>query len=82
MSSRVDPTLAPLVPFFHPSSPSSDPVSTQRLIEKLELQKNIEGGYFVETDRDPLLVPNPFYDAKYGDPAATDDLVCVPRREQ
>lgn len=48
-------------PFFQPK-PSATPESPTigSLIAKLGLQKNPEGGYFVETDRDPLRVPNPF----------------------
>lgn len=42
----------------HP--PSSEPARIQRTIATLGLQPHIEGGYFVETDRDSLLVPNPF----------------------
>ncbi|QDS72148.1 hypothetical protein FKW77_004313 [Venturia effusa] len=32
----------------------------QTLIQTLNLQPHIEGGYFVETDRNALLIPNPF----------------------
>ena len=42
---------------------SSDPIesdSIQKLIVKLDLKKHPEGGYYVETDRDPLQVHNPF----------------------
>jgi predicted cupin superfamily sugar epimerase len=34
----------------------------QAIIDHLKLQEHIEGGYFVETDRDILRVPNPFPD--------------------
>ncbi|KAI5302051.1 hypothetical protein KEM56_001084, partial [Ascosphaera pollenicola] len=30
------------------------------IIDTLRLQPHVEGGYFVETDRDPLRIPNPF----------------------
>ncbi|PGH26995.1 hypothetical protein AJ80_01379 [Polytolypa hystricis UAMH7299] len=45
------------------SSPpsSSEPPLIQQTIDTLKLQKHMEGGYFVETDRDPLRVPNPFF---------------------
>ncbi|KAK3360123.1 RmlC-like cupin domain-containing protein [Lasiosphaeria hispida] len=49
-----------------PSFPSSsdpsapEPAAIQSLITHLDLQPLIEGGYFVETDRDPLLIPSPF----------------------
>ncbi|TID20840.1 DUF985 domain protein [Venturia nashicola] len=32
----------------------------RELIRCLNMQPNIEGGYYVETDRDTLLIPNPF----------------------
>ncbi|KAK9481215.1 RmlC-like cupin domain-containing protein [Lipomyces japonicus] len=35
--------------------------SAKLLIEKLQLQPHIEGGYFVETDRSRDLVANPYY---------------------
>lgn len=49
-------------PFQQPwkAVPSTDPFSTQRLIASLDLQKHIEGGYFLETDRDTFKIPNPF----------------------
>lgn len=42
--------------------PDKDDESPQihQLINALNLQTHIEGGYFVETDRDKLLIPNPF----------------------
>ena len=56
--STVDNTLtSPISPFF---TPTSEAPSTNDLISKLGLQKHPEGGYFRETDRDPLRVPNPF----------------------
>lgn len=36
------------------------PTSNSALIESLKLQKHIEGGYFVETDRQPANIPSPF----------------------
>ncbi|KAL6249195.1 hypothetical protein RBB50_004258 [Rhinocladiella similis] len=42
----------------HP--PSSDPAAIRRAISALSLQAHIEGGFFAETDRDALLIPNPF----------------------
>ncbi|KAI9690897.1 MAG: hypothetical protein M1822_008517 [Bathelium mastoideum] len=38
--------------------------SLTSLIQHLHLQPHIEGGYFVETDRDSLRVPNPFLPAE------------------
>ncbi|KAI1465925.1 RmlC-like cupin domain-containing protein [Daldinia caldariorum] len=37
-----------------------EPLSTKAIIKALSLEPHIEGGYFVETDRDPLLIPSPF----------------------
>lgn len=42
------------------SAPTNEPSSIAATITHLSLQQHIEGGYFVETDRDPLQVPNPF----------------------
>ncbi|KAI1778107.1 RmlC-like cupin domain-containing protein [Hypoxylon cercidicola] len=55
-------TAVVLKPSFRPGLPevSSEPPVTSSIIEALSLQPHIEGGYFVETDRDPLLVPCPF----------------------
>ena len=36
------------------------PTSNSNLIETLNLQKHSEGGYFVETNRQPVSVPSPF----------------------
>lgn len=59
--STVDSTLtSPIHPFFTPTSTAAETPSTRALITKLQLQKHPEGGFFHETDRDPLRVPNPF----------------------
>ena len=42
------------------SPPSSDPPAIASIITTLSLQPHIEGGFYAETDRDKLLVPNPF----------------------
>lgn len=63
MTSTVDPSLSPLRPHYPRPDASvarSEPPKLQKLIETLRLIPHIEGGYFVETDRDPLRVPNPF----------------------
>ncbi|KAM0723534.1 hypothetical protein Q7P37_000521 [Cladosporium fusiforme] len=62
MNSTVDPSLPPLTPTYPPSKPSLDRESSQTraIISHLKLQPHIEGGYFVETDRDARRVPNPF----------------------
>ena len=59
--STIDNTLAsPISPFFTPTPTTDETPSISDLITKLGLQKHPEGGYFRETDRDPLRVPNPF----------------------
>jgi uncharacterized protein len=42
------------------SPPKSDPSTISDTVNTLSLEKHIEGGYFVETDRDSLTIPNPF----------------------
>ncbi|GAB1725509.1 hypothetical protein NU195Hw_g1917t1 [Hortaea werneckii] len=59
-TSTIDPTLPPLQPSFDPSGTQSESSTTQQIIQKLNLQPHPEGGYFVETDRDPLRIPNPY----------------------
>ncbi|KAK5724385.1 hypothetical protein LTR15_004430 [Elasticomyces elasticus] len=58
--SSIDASLAPLVPTFDPKHPQRETDVLQAIIQKLGLQQHVEGGYFVETDRDQLRVPNPF----------------------
>ncbi|MCJ1432688.1 hypothetical protein MMC27_002045 [Xylographa pallens] len=59
--SVCDPSLrSPLRPSFTPKPNSPESPTIQAIIETLRLQKHLEGGYFVETDRDQLRVPNPF----------------------
>ncbi|KAF2239559.1 hypothetical protein EV356DRAFT_418127, partial [Viridothelium virens] len=45
---------------FQPSPSPSESPRLASLIQTLQLQPHIEGGYFVETDRDSHRVPNPF----------------------
>src|ERR1700728_1480406 len=42
------------------ANPVSEPASIDATISTLELQKHIEGGYFVQTDRAKFTIPNPF----------------------
>ncbi|KAJ9605290.1 hypothetical protein H2200_009947 [Cladophialophora chaetospira] len=42
------------------SPPKSHSPSIISTVKALSLLDHIEGGHFVETDRDPLLIPNPF----------------------
>ncbi|GAB7338322.1 hypothetical protein MBLNU457_4632t1 [Dothideomycetes sp. NU457] len=58
--SSIDPSIPPLKPTHPIAKELNEPPHLQTLINILNLQSHIEGGYFVETDRDPLLVPNPF----------------------
>ncbi|GAB7355330.1 hypothetical protein MBLNU459_g5860t1 [Dothideomycetes sp. NU459] len=63
MVSTIDPSLPALKPHYalpDPSSARNEPPKLQALIDALKLQEHIEGGYFVETDRDANLVKNPF----------------------
>ncbi|CAF9940096.1 MAG: hypothetical protein HETSPECPRED_002164 [Heterodermia speciosa] len=60
--STIDASLpSRLTPDF-PNPPASESPSTQHLITTLSLQPHPEGGFFIETDRDQLRVPNPFPD--------------------
>jgi hypothetical protein len=61
-TSTIDSSLSPLTPTYPTRKPSLSNESPQSsaLITHLNLQPHIEGGYFVETDRDTRRVPNPF----------------------
>ena len=72
--------LSKIKPVFHPaasSDASSASVTIQKTIDSLHLIPHIEGGYFVETDRDPLRIPNPFRSESLREttaaPSAKDD---------
>ena len=59
--SPIDHVLASsILPTFTPAPTATEPPRLAQLINKLHMQKHPEGGYFVETDRDALLIPNPF----------------------
>lgn len=60
MTSSVDPALPPLKPSFNSDGSNPESSTIESIIKKLNLQQHPEGGYFVETDRDTLRVPNPF----------------------
>ena len=47
-------------PSFIPSPNTAESPQIQEIITSLNLQPHIEGGYFVETDRAPDIVPSPF----------------------
>ncbi|KAK3685733.1 RmlC-like cupin domain-containing protein [Podospora appendiculata] len=56
-------TLSPFTPAFQPGTTSTadqEPARIQAIISALKMFPLVEGGYFVETDRDPLLIPSPF----------------------
>lgn len=67
--SACDPTLTgPLKPSFVAAGadvPNSPKI--EKLISSLHLLKHPEGGWFAETDRDPLRIPNPFLGKKEED---------------
>lgn len=50
----------PLKPAFPVGQVEEESKGAQQIIEHLSFQSHPEGGYFVETDRDQLRVPNPF----------------------
>lgn len=52
--------LRPFFPTGTKAARAPEPADTQAVIDRLQMLPHIEGGYFVETDRDPRLVPNPF----------------------
>ena len=58
MSFCDDQLTSPIRPIF--TTNTVEDSGAQKLIAQLHLQKHPEGGYFSETDRDPLRVPNPF----------------------
>ncbi|MCJ1401026.1 hypothetical protein MMC11_004238 [Xylographa trunciseda] len=60
MSTRCVTQAKEIVPTFVSKHGNLEAPAIQNLISKLNLQAHLEGGYFVETDRDPLRVPNPF----------------------
>lgn len=63
MTSTIHPDLGLLQPHFKTPSSSAESPELRKTIDVLKLQPHIEGGYFVETDRDALRVPNPFRQA-------------------
>ncbi|KAF3760753.1 hypothetical protein M406DRAFT_358328 [Cryphonectria parasitica EP155] len=65
-------------PFFEvaPGPAAPEPSRIASIIASLNMLPHIEGGYFVETDRDPLLIPSPFP----LDPASEKTLSLVPQR--
>jgi len=80
--SAYDPTpTEPLKPSFKAAGENvSEAPKIEKLIDSLHLLKHPEGGWFVETDRDPLRIPNPFLSkqqngaVEYTAKAAGDDV--------
>ncbi|KAI4731390.1 hypothetical protein E4T49_01026 [Aureobasidium sp. EXF-10728] len=73
MTSTIDSSIPPLKPVYSPkdsSAPRNESPQLAKLISTLNLQQHIEGGYFVETDRDANRVPNPFLNTS---PSASDN---------
>lgn len=63
MSSTIDPSIPRLTPDLIPQPKLKDGSESAELlatIKSLGLMKHIEGGYFAEIDRNPLIIPNPF----------------------
>ncbi|MCJ1380045.1 hypothetical protein MMC17_003148 [Xylographa soralifera] len=60
MSSYLVTNANKTIPTFVSKPGNVEAPHIHNLISKLNLQTHLEGGYFVETDRDPLRVPNPF----------------------
>ncbi|KAL2800392.1 RmlC-like cupin domain-containing protein [Aspergillus keveii] len=56
----IKPIYTP-TPIPCPSNPSTESSSTQNLISILNLSPHPEGGYFLETDRNPLQIANPYH---------------------
>ncbi|GIJ99908.1 hypothetical protein Aspvir_003922 [Aspergillus viridinutans] len=57
----MDIPIPSIKPIYHPSPTTSTPKSksVQTTIQTLHLQPHPEGGYYAETDRPPLQIPNP-----------------------
>lgn len=60
MSSCDSNLSEPIKPFFKAQKNASEVPGVEKLINSLNLQKHPEGGYYAETDRDLLRIPNPF----------------------
>ena len=58
MASSIDASIPRLQPIEKIDGDESESIKT--LVKNLGLMKHIEGGYFAEIDRNPLIIPNPF----------------------
>lgn len=72
MSSSI-PHVSTLLTHVYKASSSPESSSTTNLLTTLNLQPHIEGGYYSEIDRDPLLIPNPFLGKSEGQGGDWDD---------
>lgn len=75
MADQLDVPLSQIKPVYPPSrgvGPKQEPPAVQQTIDILHLQPHIEGGYYVETDRDPLNIPNPFLSSSSNNNANRD----------
>lgn len=67
-ATHTDIPLSAIKPFYkapiNPSTPNPESAIVKKTIQALHLQPHVEGGYFVETDRDSLHIPNPFLSSK------------------
>ena len=50
----------------NPHDEKAEHESTRSIIASRSLQRHIEGGYFAEIDRNPLVIPNPFLHQRQG----------------
>jgi uncharacterized protein len=66
MASRIDPSIPPIKHFYHPDANFPNNAQVKGIISKLGLEEHPEGGYFVQTDRDNLRVPNPYLESPNG----------------
>ncbi|KAI9763715.1 MAG: hypothetical protein M1839_006320 [Geoglossum umbratile] len=55
-----------LRPTYALGTVTTEASETQRTIDNLDLNLHVEGGYFVQTDRDKLQIQNPFLDRADG----------------
>lgn len=62
MAGEVEPSV-----FRRTHDQVEDPDAIKAIISTLGLQRHPEGGFFVETDRDARMVPNPFADRAAND---------------
>ncbi|KAL4725415.1 hypothetical protein ACLX1H_007563 [Fusarium chlamydosporum] len=69
VDSKLD--LSTIKPSFRPSSEPENPQS-KSLIEALSLELHIEGGYFRQTDANPMTIPS-----KYSSEALSDQTVAL-----